>query len=151
MLAGRSVLQKVGTAVGSATGRPISDTQAFVMLLAVGFLVFRYILFPSGGGGSGSFFGGAEEPEGYAAYSKGYRDGQAGARFEPIVDPSASSSSSSGSSWGIGKLFNLMIAGSMLMRMAGQPPSVENFMMGLRNIGPMEGIMLFQIVSSLLF
>lgn len=154
----RRVVQKVGEAVGKATGRPVSDAQAGLLLVAALFLLGRYFLASGSSGGRGgassSFFGGggADEPHaGYAAYSKGYRDGQKGKPFDPITDPTDSSASARSSSWGMGNMFSLLMVGSMLMRMAGQPPSVENLMMNMRRMGPMEMMIMFNVVSGLLF
>ena len=45
----------------------------------------------------------------------------------------------------------MMMAGSMLYQWAGTPPSVENLIANARNANPMQLLILFQIVSSLLF
>jgi len=95
--------------------------------------------------------GGREDGEaGFAAYSKGFRDGQANRKFDPIVDPpDEAAAASKSSSWGIGSLFSLMMVGSMLMQMAGQPPSVANLMANARNMGPMQAMILLNVLSSL--
>ena len=103
----------------------------------------------------GSFSGakGSEDDDpmgGYPAYAKGYRDGQSGKRFEPISDPtSGGGSSSSSGGFGISKLFSLLMVGSMVMQMAGRPPSVENLMANARNMGPMQIMILMNVLSSL--
>lgn len=43
------------------------------------------------------------------------------------------------------------VAGSMIYQWGGQPFSVENLMANARNANPMQLLILFQIVSSLLF
>jgi hypothetical protein len=46
---------------------------------------------------------------------------------------------------------NLAMAGSMVANWAGRPPSLANLMANARQANPMQLMILFQIVSSLLF
>ena len=64
--------------------------------------------------------------------------------------PSTSAAASSGSSgFGIGKMLNVAMAGSMLYQMGGQPWSVEGLLGNLRHMQPMQMMILFSMVSSL--
>ena len=146
LTAGREALGKVSASLSRATGgRAFSLPQTAMLLAAACYLVYKYYL--AGGGDSGS--GGGGGARGYAAYSKGYADGKADKPYDPIADEIATSSSSTGGGWGVGKLFNLAIAGSMVYQMGGQPWSVDNLVASARTMSPINMIMLFNIVSGL--
>jgi len=145
---GRDVLDRVGQAVKRATGKDMSAAQAALFIAAVVYLIYRYGPF----GGDGSAAGDDGGSGGYAAYSKGFDDGMKGRKFDPISDApssSGSSSSSSSSGFGIGKLFSLAMAGSMIYQMGGQPWSLEALVANLRHMQPMQMVMLFSVVSGL--
>ena len=79
------------------------------MILVLGFLIIRYMF-------GGSVGLGPPPPPAmtYAAYTKGFQDGKMGAEFDPIADAPTiiePAESSSGSSWGIGKMMSLAMAG----------------------------------------
>lgn len=148
--AGREVCQQVGTVVGRATGRAVSNAQAAMLVVAAAFLAYRY-LFASGGA---TLAGGESEPS-YAAYSKGFRDGQAGNRYAPISDApqGVPAASAGGSKWGIGSLLNLAMAGSMIFQLGQEPGggwSVQALMANARHANPMQLIMLVSILSGFL-
>ena len=147
LAAGKRVVHNVGEQIGRATGRPVSDAQALMLLAAGIFLLYRSGWLSLS---SSSATDDGEAP-GYAAYSKGYQDGQAGRRFDPISDPDTGSGRSSSSSWGIGSILNLVMVGSMLMQMAGSPPSVQNLMANAKHMNPMQMIILVQVLSGLFF
>jgi hypothetical protein len=145
----RALVSKFGGAVSRVSGRPVSDPQAGVLLVATLFLAWKYALAPAAVGADGGAAGYAGE---YAAYQKGYNDGQARATYSPIKDEGGGRGRSSGAGgFGIGSLFNMALAGSMLYQWAGTPPSLENLMANARNANPMQLMMLFQILSSLFF
>ena len=159
LLAGRKAVGKLGQSIGSATGRPVSDAQAAFLLVVGIALVYRYVLSSgpsssssaSSGLGGGMFGGGASSANDdlFPAYTKGYEDGKAGKAFRPTNDPVSEGKASKSGGFGIGSLFSLMMVGGMLMQMAGSPPSVENLMMNARNMGPMQIMILFNMVSGL--
>ena len=43
------------------------------------------------------------------------------------------------------------MVGSMLMQMAGSPPSVQNLMANAKHMNPMQMIILVQVLSGLFF
>lgn len=78
------------------------------------------------------------------------KDGKRGREFDPISDDvSSSSGGGGGGGFGIGKLFSLFMAGSMVYQMGGQPFSLETLLGNLKSMQPMQMIMLFSIVSGL--
>ena len=85
--------------------------------------------------------------------AKAIKTARRGRRFDPISDPDTGSgrSSGGGSSWGIGSILNLVMVGSMLMQMAGSPPSVQNLMANAKHMNPMQMIILVQVLSGLFF
>ena len=145
LTAGREVLDKVGGAIGRATGSAVSASQTLALLAAALFLVYRYVLSSDrSGGAAGGFADG-----GYSAYSKGFQDGQNGNPYEPIADPAPSGGGGGG--WGIGKLFNLAMAGSMVYQMGGQPWSLPALVANARTMNPMNMMIMFQLLSSIFF
>lgn len=83
------------------------------------------------------------------AYSKGYNDGLKNLAFDPISDAPAASGSSSGSGFGLGKLLNMVMAGSMVYQMGGTPFSLESLVANLKQMQPMQMMILFSCVSGL--
>lgn len=83
------------------------------------------------------------------AYSKGYNDGLNNLAFDPISDAPAASGSSSGSGFGLGKLLNMVMAGSMVYQMGGTPFSLESLVANLKQMQPMQMMILFSCVSGL--
>ena len=153
--AARDFLQKVASAVGRLSGRPVSEAQTAVLL--VGLLGVVYYVWFGGGdsSGAGGFFS-ADDAETYAAYTKGYQDGKRGAPFEPIADVQSragSSEPSSGSGWGLGKLMSLGMAGMMIYQLggggSGQPWSAQAAMANARNMNPMNVLILVNMLSGL--
>lgn len=144
---GRQIVRSFGGTISRVSGRPVSDAQAALFMAAAVYLLWTYVFASGGSNGVGS-----DAAPSYAAYRKGYEDGKAGKPYAPISDEVVASSGSGRSSgWGIGSLLNMMMAGSMLYQWAGTPPSVENLIANARNANPMQLLILFQIVSSLLF
>jgi len=134
---GRQMLARFCAQASQVTGRPISATQVSVFLLACVGLLWRMLsASPPAAAGDARI----------AAYTKGFNDGQAGSAFDPISDSAGGSSSSR---FGIGSLFNIAIAGSMLKQWLGSPPSLQNLMDNGRRANPMQLMMLVQIISSL--
>ena len=126
----------------------MSALQATIVILATVALVGRYVIFaPSKSKVGGGDYEGAG---GYAAYTKGYQDGQKGRPFDPIVDEGGGSASSGGGGFGLGSMLNLMIVGPMLYRMGGQPWSPQTFIASLK-ANPINAIMLLSMVSNWLF
>jgi len=117
--------------------------QTLVLLAGAAFLLYRYGLST---GGDGTADAGRN---GYTAYSKGYRDAQRGDPYDPIADEPLSSSNVGGG-WGLGKLFNLAMAGSMVYQLGGQPWSVDNIWANARNMNPVNMIIMVQMLSSFL-
>jgi hypothetical protein len=146
----KGVVGSVRSAVGRVSGRPISEAQAALFLVAALVLVWKYALAPSFGSGDGEPGGRGADSRGYGAYSKGYNDGRKSLPFDPITD-SHSEPQQQKSSWGISSLFSLMMAGSMLMQMAGRPPSFETLIANLKHANPMQLVMLFSVFSNLFF
>ncbi len=140
----RGVLAHVQGLVGRVSGRGVSEAQAGMLVLAAAYLLYRFVL--SGDGSDAD----ADAPHGYAAYSKGFRDGQSGAPFEPIVDAPAAAASSGGG-WGIGRMFSWAMVASMVyqMGMAGGVWSVQNLMAGARQMSPMHMMILMNMLSGL--
>ena len=88
---------------------------------------------------------------GYAAYSKGFRDAQAGRDFEPINDPASQQAGSAKGGWGISSLFSLAMAGSMIFQMGGgaQGFSLENLIANAKHQNPIQLVMLASMLSNL--
>lgn len=169
---GQKVVSQIGQLVSRASGQPVSDRQAGVFLIGILFLLWKFVLAPStpsggggglgssglggGSGGFGSFFGGGggtsrQDAQGYAAYSKGYRDGQQGKPYDPIADlpDPVATKSSSGGGFGLSSMFSLMMVGSMVMQMGGRPFNLQTLMHNVRNANPMQLIMMVSMLSSL--
>lgn len=141
----RSSLGTAAAAATRATGSPVSEAQAAFAIGAIFLFVLWRYGFSSSTAAEGSGGGGA-----YAAYTKGYNDGRGGLSFEPIEDV-ASTASAGGSSWGIGSLLKLAMAGGLIYQMgapAGQPWSVDKLMANMRNMNPMNMIFLMNMLSS---
>ena len=154
--AARRVVGQVSAGVSRATGRPVSDKQAALLLVGCLFLMYRYFFSPGSSGSSGgSFFGGGGDEESFEAYTKGYRDGQAGKKFAPVSDAPARAAERTSSRWGLSSLLSLGMAGSMLWQMGtgnGQQPfSLPNLLANARHANPMNLIMLVSILSNLFF
>ena len=144
----RRAAEGAADAASRATGRPGSALQATIVGLATVALVGRYVIFaPSKSKVGGGDYDGAG---GYAAYTKGYQDGQKGRPFDPIVDEGGGSASSGGGGFGLGSMLNLMIVGPMLYRMGGQPWSPQTFIASLK-ANPINAIMLLSMVSNWIF
>ena len=156
--AGRRAVGQVGAALTRATGRPVTEKQAMVFVFGMLFLLWKFVLGSSSPSSGGGFFGfGGDEhdqqKQGYAAYSKGYRDGQKGKPYDPIADFAApTSDKGGGGGFGIGKLFSLAMVGSMVYQMGcpgGQPFSMANVVANARNANPMQLVMMLSMASSL--
>jgi len=149
MDAGRRLLGTVSSVLGRVTGRQISPMQAMFLLTAAAFLVYKFVLSSSSGG---SFFSSPSPPNsqaGFGAYSKGYRDGKQKNPYDPISDEVTSSSSGGGGGWGIGRMLTMAMAGQMVYQLGGQPWSVPNLMANARNMSPMQGMILLNLISGL--
>ena len=151
---GAELLGRASGALGRVTGRPVTNLQAGVVLAALAFFGLRSLgVFSSVSQGVG---GGGGASSSYAAYTKGYQDARADRPFDPISDVSSGGGHGSdggggdgGSGFGIGKMLNLAMCGSMLYRLGGQPWSPANFAANLKQQNPLNLIMMFSMVSSI--
>ena len=81
---GERGLERAAGALARLSGRPVTNSQAGVVLAAALLLGVRYFL---GGGGVVGVGGaaGAGSGGGYAAYNKGFRDAQAALSYSPLA------------------------------------------------------------------
>lgn len=150
---GRSAAKRMGEVLGRTTGRPVSEMQAMVLVAGLVFLAYRYLL---GGGGSvdGTHSSASER---YAAYTKGFQDGKAGALFDPISDAPVSDTGSSVSSGGFSfsKMMSLIMVGSMVYQMggggSGAPWNINNVLANARNMNPLNLLIMLNMLSGLLW
>ena len=80
---------------------------------------------------------------------------QAGREFDPISDALDSSQAAPPSKWGLGTLLSLGMLGSMVWQMGGggtgQPWSPQSLVANLKNQSPIHLLMMFNMLSGLLF
>ena len=129
MAATKSILDKMSGAISRTSGRPISTSQTTLLIVVAFYLIYRYVLTGTGVDAEG---GGA-----YRAYTKGYNDGKHNRPFDAIEDV-APAVSGGGGGFGIGKLFSVAMAGSMIYQLGGQPFSLDNVVANARNMNPMN-------------
>jgi len=148
----RRGVSRAAAAAEAATGQRVSEAQAAALLLAGGYMLWRFVLRPSGAGaGRGGGEGGFGDIE-FAAYDKGWNDALEKRKYAPVLDPAAAEPRASSSRWGLGSLFQLAMAGTLIYQMGapgGQPWSAANAIAGARNMNPMTLVFLLNMLSGL--
>jgi hypothetical protein len=81
---GERGLERAAGALGRLSGRPVTHSQAGVVLAAALLLGVRFFLGGGGGVGVGGAAGGGSGG-GYEAYTKGFNDGQAPLSYSPVA------------------------------------------------------------------
>jgi len=160
---GQKMLGTLSYRAARLTGRPLGSTQLLIALCVVLALVGR-VLYGGGGGGSSSDSVMPADDDAFGRYARdmyqqGYDDALAGLdprppRSVPVIDTASSkSSSSSGSSFGIGSLLRYAMVGSYIYK-AGTIPGQgfsPQFLLQNLQANPMQAGMMLMMLSGSIF